>query len=162
MRPGKPYPATFRMSVDRPGIEPGFPPRQGGVVPLDHQPVFSGPDRSRTDHTDLARISRPHRHAGPLFREVRPGIEPGLRAPTTLTDHSSKVIPGRIELPISWVSSRRLRHWTTGSCSVTRVGIEPTKSQVLGLLALPVCVPGHVQVAGPGVAHRQSRPMRPE
>ena len=25
-------------SVDRPGIEPGFPPRQGGVVPLDHQP----------------------------------------------------------------------------------------------------------------------------
>ena len=32
---------TFRMSVDRPGIEPGFPPRQGGVVPLDHQPVQS-------------------------------------------------------------------------------------------------------------------------
>ena len=41
MRPGKPYPATFRISVDRPGIEPGFPPRQGGVVPLDHQPVVS-------------------------------------------------------------------------------------------------------------------------
>lgn len=35
--------------------------------------------------------------------------------------------------------------------SVTRVGVEPTKSQVLGLLALPICVPGHVQVAGPGV-----------
>ena len=28
------------ISVDRPGIEPGFPPRQGGVVPLDHQPVL--------------------------------------------------------------------------------------------------------------------------
>ncbi len=39
-RPGEPYPATFRMSVDPPGIEPGFPPRQGGVVPLDHDPVF--------------------------------------------------------------------------------------------------------------------------
>jgi hypothetical protein len=28
--------------------------------------------------------------------------------------------------------------------SVTEVGVEPTQSQVLGLLALPVCVPGHV------------------
>ena len=28
----------YCSSVDRPGIEPGFPPRQGGVVPLDHQP----------------------------------------------------------------------------------------------------------------------------
>ena len=36
--------------------------------------------------------------------------------------------------------------------SVTEVGVEPTQSQVLGLLALPVCVPGHVSVAGPGVA----------
>ena len=33
---------------------------------------------------------------------------------------------------------------------VTRVGVEPTKSQVLGLLALPVCVPSR-QVAGPGI-----------
>ena len=28
-----------------------------------------------------------------------------------------------------------------GSFSVTRVGVEPAKSQILGLLALPVCVP---------------------
>ena len=35
--------------------------------------------------------------------------------------------------------------------SVTEVGVEPTQSQVLGLLALPVCVPGQ-SVAGPGVA----------
>lgn len=27
---------------------------------------------------------------------------------------SPLVIPGRIELPISWLSSRRLCHWTTG------------------------------------------------
>lgn len=46
---------------------------------MDHQPVISGPDRSRTDHTDLARISRLHRHAGPNCREVRPGVEPDLR-----------------------------------------------------------------------------------
>ena len=44
-RPGEPYPATFRISVDRPGIEPGFPPRQGGVFPLDHQPIRHSVDR---------------------------------------------------------------------------------------------------------------------
>ena len=27
--------------MDRPGIEAGFPPRQDGVVPLDHQPVVA-------------------------------------------------------------------------------------------------------------------------
>src|SRR6185295_2548195 len=37
-RPGEPYPATFRISVDPPRIELGSPPRQGGVVPLDHEP----------------------------------------------------------------------------------------------------------------------------
>ena len=41
MRPGKPYPATFRMSVDPPGIEPGFPACRAGVVPLDHEPIDS-------------------------------------------------------------------------------------------------------------------------
>ena len=46
---------------------------------FDHEPhlVVSGPDGSRTHRTDLARISRLHRHAGPVA-EVRPGIEPGL------------------------------------------------------------------------------------
>ena len=45
------------------------------MSPLD----FSGPHGSRTHHTDLARVSRPQRHAGPFVGEVRPGIEPGLR-----------------------------------------------------------------------------------
>ena len=40
-RPGEPYPATFRMSVDPPGIEPGLPVCRTGVFPLDHEPVFS-------------------------------------------------------------------------------------------------------------------------
>ena len=45
-RPGQPYPATFRrMPVDPPGVEPGSPPRQGGVVPLDHEPSFLTVDR---------------------------------------------------------------------------------------------------------------------
>ena len=45
--------------MDSPGIEPGSPPRQGGVVPLDHEPeTSSGLDGSRTHLTDLARVSR--------------------------------------------------------------------------------------------------------
>ena len=41
MRPGKPYPATFRMSVDPPGIEPGFPVCRTGVLPLDDEPLLA-------------------------------------------------------------------------------------------------------------------------
>ena len=91
VRPGKPYPATFRMSVDRPGIEPGFPPRQGGVFPLDHQPVcLSGPMGIEPDHTDCKIKSSSLGHAGPLSREVRPGIEPGLPSlPQTACCHNT-------------------------------------------------------------------------
>ena len=39
---------------------------------------FSGPHGSRTHHTDLARISRHHRHASPVA-QVRPGVEPDPR-----------------------------------------------------------------------------------
>jgi hypothetical protein len=38
-RPGNPYPAAFRRSVDPAGVEPALPARQAGVVPLDHRPV---------------------------------------------------------------------------------------------------------------------------
>ena len=38
------------------------------------------------------------------------------------------------------------------SFSVIPAGVEPADSQDLGLFALPVCVPGHREVAGPGVA----------
>ena len=96
---------TFRMSVDRPGIEPGFPPRQGGVVPLDHESVMvSGPDGNRTHHTDLARINRPPWYMPARFRQ------------------------------------RSVRE------------SNPQSHEALDLVALPVCVPGHFQVAGPGVA----------
>jgi hypothetical protein len=57
VRPGKPYPATFRLaSVEPPGIEPGFPVCRTGVVPLDHGPV-SGPPGSRTPGTAAKRWS---------------------------------------------------------------------------------------------------------
>ena len=82
-RPGEPYPATFRMfpmSVDRPGVEPGFPPRQGGVFPLDHQPIRFSVDRMGVEpiapslQGSVAPNGMPARSS-----EVRPGIEPGLR-----------------------------------------------------------------------------------
>ena len=53
--------------------------------------------------------------------EVRPGVEPGLRPyhgrvrPEHLQTFSTKVIPDGIEPSISWMSARRLCHWTTGS-----------------------------------------------
>ena len=130
-RPGEPYPATFRMSVDPPRVELGSPPRQGGVVPLDHEPsvvsylfqpvaiphlqFILGPEPAfRVAHPAMGcthRAADPAAtfscglstlaHSGPAgesnpdllvavqvssrltsrpsFREVRPGIEPGLR-----------------------------------------------------------------------------------
>ena len=79
VRPGKPYPATFRSRVDPPGIEPGLPVCRTGVFPLDHEPVLSsGPEGNRTHRTDFARVSRPLGTCQPVLSEVRPGIEPGL------------------------------------------------------------------------------------
>lgn len=88
--------------MDSPGIEPGLPPCHSGVFPLDHEPhlVVSGPDGSRTHRTDLARISRLHRHAGPVA-EVCPGIEPGLPPyhSGVLPEHlqTFRVIPDGVE-----------------------------------------------------------------
>src|SRR5690349_23932602 len=42
-RPGQPYPATFRIAADPPGVEPGPPPCHGGALPLGHEPVASIP-----------------------------------------------------------------------------------------------------------------------
>lgn len=62
--------------------------------------VVSGPDGSRTHRTDRARISRLHRHAGPIT-EVRLGIEPSLPPyhsgvpPKHL--QTSRVIPDGVE-----------------------------------------------------------------
>ncbi len=81
------------FQVDLMGVEPTTPTLQGSVAPNGMQ----------------ARLS-----------EVRPGIEPGLRPyhGRVLPKHLQtviSVIPAGIEPAISWVSSRRLRHWTTGS-----------------------------------------------
>ena len=112
-------------------------------------PFFSsGPHGSRTHHTDLARVSRPRRHAGPFIAEVRPGVEPGLRPyhgrvpPKTLTDQYSH--PGWNRTSTFLVVTQTSLPLDTGSDAVTEVGIEPTESHILDLIALPVCVPDHV------------------
>ena len=88
--------------------------------------------------------------------EVRLGIEPSFPL------YQSGVQPQHLQTKSNpgWNRTITFLHVTQVSSpldhgiklSVTEVGVEPTQSQVLGLLALPVCVPGHVSVAGPGVA----------
>ncbi len=155
-RLGKPYPTTFRISVDRPGIEPGFPDCQPGVFPLDHQPVFvqwtageSNPDCLGANQASSLWTSGPH------YREVRPGVEPGLPPyhggvlPKHLQTISSvTVIPDGVEPSLSWLSPRRLCLWTTES-QVTGVGLEPTGTR---LSTSPLCQFAYPVMAGPGVA----------
>ncbi len=109
MRPGKPYPATFRLSVDPPGIEPGLPACRAGVFPLDHEPI-SGPPGSRTPIA-WVQTKRPTIERAALYHsEVRPGIEPGL------PPYHSGVPPKHLQTDS--VSLYRLRRWTTGSLVV--------------------------------------------
>ncbi len=79
--------------VERRGIEPRLPGCKPSVFPLDERPKFK----------------RSVRELNPVFRLTTAACGRNTYRPVV------KVIPGRIELPISWVSSRRLRHWTTGS-----------------------------------------------
>jgi hypothetical protein len=142
VRPGKPYPATFRLSVDPPGIEPGLPVCRTGVFPLDHEPVLlSGPDGNRTHHTDLARISRlpwymPARFVrGPSGSRTRSPSLPRTCATGTPTDRrvsdpgwnrTITLLPTTTTPRCPTQASSPLDH---GIMSVTRVGVEPTKSR---------------------------------
>ena len=112
MRPGQPYPATFRTThsftqVDPPGVEPGFPACHAGVLPLDDGPVFHS--------------------------EVRPGIEPDLPRyqggvlPKHLQTNVTSVIPVGVE-PSSPACRAGVLPFDDGIVSVAEVGVEPTKS----------------------------------
>src|SRR5689334_7575000 len=123
----------------------GPPPRQGGVVPLDHEPIqWTGrgiEPRSPRCKRGIFPLDEP-----PMFckRSVWE-LNPVFRLTTAACSHSTyrpmclriAVIPDGIEPSLPCMSRRCLRRWTTGSI-VTEVGVEPTQSQVLGLLALPV------------------------
>ena len=121
--------------MDSPRIELGSPPRQGGVVPLDHEPIFlfQWTSRGVEPGTDwhgcqlvllVAGQASSRWTSSPIFmlREVRSGIEPELRPyqgrvlPQHLqTNFKTQVIPAGVEPALSCMSRRRLCRWTTGS-----------------------------------------------
>lgn len=80
--------------------------------------LVSNRDRSRARRTDRAKVSRLLGTCQSIA-EVRPGLEPGLLPyrgsvpPRTPTDR--RVTPAGIEPALSWLSPRRLCHWTRGS-----------------------------------------------
>ena len=90
--------------------------------------------------------------------KVRPGIEPDPRP------YQGRVLPQHLQTIVfsdpGWNRTSDLLGVIQASSpldhgimfQVTEAGVEPGDSQDLGLFALPVCVPGHFQVAGPGVA----------
>ncbi len=157
-RPGEPYPATFRifhLQWTHRELNPDFQSAELVSSRWTMSPcVSSGPDGSRTHHTDLARVSRPQRHAGPSYcREVRPGIEPGLRP------YHGRVLPEHLQTILwsdpGWNRTTHTRsfllHVTQASSpldhgivAVTEVGVEPAKRhEALDLVALPsICVLG--------------------
>jgi hypothetical protein len=138
-RPGEPYPATFRISVDPPRIELGSPPRQGGVVPLDHEPItFSGPAGESNPDLLVASQASSRWTSRPMFSQRSVWeLNPVFRLTTAACGHSTyrpkcsslAVIPDGIEPSLSWLSPRRLCRWTTGS-KVTEVGVEPTGTRL--------------------------------
>lgn len=89
--------------MDPPRVELGLPPRQGGVLPLDHEPE-SGAPGNRTPITWVQAKRLPVGPAPQCYREVRPGIEPGLPPyhGGVLPEHLQtvvSVIPDGIEPP---------------------------------------------------------------
>ena len=111
-RPGEPYPATFRMSVDPPRIEPGLPVCRTGVFPLDHEPVFSVDRMGIEPITPILQGSVASLGTcQPVSSEVRPGIGPGLPPyhGGVLPEHLQtvvSVIPDGIEPTDSWFKAR--------------------------------------------------------
>ena len=94
------------------GVEPIAPTLQGSVAPSGMQARWTSAGFTPAD-------VRYRRWCGGPRSEVRPGIEPEPRPyqGRVLPKHlqtAVSVIPGGIEPPISWVSSRRLCRWTTG------------------------------------------------
>ena len=168
-RPGQPYPATFRSPrMDPPGIEPGSPPRQGDVVPLDHGPVEPRVDRRGVEPRS------PACEAGVVPLDQQP-ITRGL--PETRTRTAS--VPGRCAARNTWrpsrESSRQDSNLRYPACKAgvlaarrrdeesRRGGTRTHRHQALDLAALPFCLPGEdeesrVWVSNPAVRVYETRP----
>jgi hypothetical protein len=115
-------------------------PPMGGTHGAAHTPAalpscfssssHSGPDGSRTHHTDLARVNRPQRHAGPSRgpsgTRTRPASLPRKRAAKTPTDR--RVIPDGLEPASPCSQSTWVRRYPTSRLSVRTAGFEPAIS----------------------------------
>jgi hypothetical protein len=154
-RPGEPYPATFRMQWTHRESNSDF--RHARAVSSRWTMSPSSAVDRPGNRTPISSVQTRHLPVGRAAQlsEVRLGIEPSL------PPYHGGVQPQHLQTTSDpgWNRTITFLHVTQVSSPldhgikllVTEVGVEPTQSQVLGLLALPVCVPGQ-SVAGPGVA----------
>ena len=144
--------------MDPPRVELGSPPRQGGVFPLDHEPVDSvdlmgvepiAPTLQESVAASgmQARIAeRSVRESNPSFRLTTAACDRNTYRPCCASD------PG-------WNRTSTFLHVTQASSpldhgivSVTEVGVEPTKSRGSRPRRFADLRTRPIQVAGPGVA----------
>ena len=142
---------------------------QPDVFPLDHEPSCqwtageSNPDFLVAGQASSRWTSSPC-GAQRSVRELNPVIRPTMAAcclPKHLQTKTVEVIPDGIEPSLSWLSPRRLRRWTTGSCVVSDRS-ESRTHRITRLSTSPLfrlrtrpfwrACPVTRQVAGPGVA----------
>lgn len=130
-RPGEPYPATFRMSVDPLGIEPTACPNGRGqpaelapchlaMSPLRKWSVGeSNPDCLGASQASFRWTNAPLIVFERSVRELNPALVLTTDAcgRNTYRPNCHRVIPDGVEPSLSWVSSRRRSRWTTGSLS---------------------------------------------
>ena len=136
-RPGQPYPATFRNSVDPTGNRTRISSHAELVSSRWTMSPFrrSGPAGESNPRTDLGANQVVFRWTSqPTFeRSVRESNPVFLLTAEVCCQNTYrpifKVIPAGVEPSLSWLSPRRLCRWTTGSLSVTEVGVEPTESR---------------------------------
>ena len=160
-RPGEPYPATFHIQWTHRESNSDFRHARAVSSRWTMGP-FHSVDRPG-NRTPISSVQTRHLSVGRaahVLSEVRLGIKPSLPL------YQSGVQPQHLQTKMFSIRSdpgwnRTITFLDVAQASspldhgiemsVTEVGVEPTQSQVLGLLALPVCVPGQ-SVAGPGVA----------
>jgi hypothetical protein len=163
-RPGEPYPATFRIQWTH--RESNSDLRDARAVssrwtmsPFSGPAGESNPDLLVASQASSRWTSRPCLQQRSVWE-----LNPVFRLTTAACSHSTyRPIEGSDPgwnrtitfLDVAQASSP-LDH---GIKSVTEVGVEPTQSQVLGLLALPVCVPGQSS-SGSGGRTRRAELMK--
>ncbi len=133
-RPGEPYPATFhsfqwthwesnRAPIGHGWPDWSFPACRAGAVPFGHEPIKWSVGESNPDCLGASQASSRWTNAPLVFfkrsvRELNPVLLLTMEVCCRNTYRpllNFKVIPDGVEPSLSWVSSRRLSRWTTGS-----------------------------------------------